>query len=132
MRGALKGIRKQTAHTGPGHRLSGCLSIICGTGSLQILLPRPRLGRNPGYAPHMHLRMTSLSFSSIKGTHYSRDWVQDNFRSLWNEASSSAASPVAYDFRHHYAIVNINSWADDGFGFSDKLHYLSNPWGIAP
>jgi len=59
--------------------------------------------------------MTSLSFSSIKGTHYSRDWVQDNFRSLWNEANSSAASPVAYDFRHHYAIVNINSWADDGF-----------------
>ena len=52
MRGALKGIRKQTAHTGPGHRLSGCLSIICGAGSLQMLLPRPRLGRNPGYAPH--------------------------------------------------------------------------------
>lgn len=105
--------------------------------------------KSKGYDQHyavMHDTMTSLMarydrainelqpsrtyfFQSDKGPHYSRYWVQDNFRTLWNEANGSAASPVAYDLRHHYAIVNINRWTDDGFGFSDKLHYLSKSMG---
>ena len=68
-------------------------------------------------------------FQSSKGTYYSRDWVQDNFRALWTESNGTYASPVAYDLRHHYAIVNINSWIDDGFEFSDKLQYLSKSMG---
>ena len=68
-------------------------------------------------------------FQSCKGSFYSKDWVQDNFSALWNIANGSAASPVAYDIRHHYAIVNINSWTDDDFGFSDKLQYLSKSMG---
>ena len=68
-------------------------------------------------------------FQSCKDSHYSREWVKDNFRTLWNKANGFAASPVAYDIRHHYAIVNINRWTDDGFGFSDKLHYLSKSMG---
>ena len=105
--------------------------------------------RSKGYDQHyiaMHDTMTNLMtkynqaiselqpsrayfFQSSKGPHYSRDWVQDNFRALWNKANGSVASPVAYDVRHHYAIVNINSWIDDGFEFSDKLHYLSKSMG---
>lgn len=105
--------------------------------------------KSKGYDQHyvvMHDTMTSLMarydrainelqpsrtyfFQSDKGSLYSRDWVQDNFRMLWNEANGSAASPVAYDLRHHYAIVNINRWTDDDFGFSDKLHYLSKSMG---
>ena len=29
----------------------------------------------------------------------------------------------------NYAVQNINSWADDGFEFSDNLHYLSKSMG---
>jgi integrase len=68
-------------------------------------------------------------FQNSKGTHYTRDWVQDNFRQFWNESNGDTASPVAYDLRHHYAIVNINSWLDDGFEFNDKLQYLSKSMG---
>lgn len=105
--------------------------------------------RSKGYDQHyiaMHDTMTSLMsrynkaiselqpsrayfFQSSKGSYYSRYWVKDNFRALWNKANDPVASPVAYDVRHHYAIVNINSWIDDGFEFSDKLHYLSKSMG---
>ena len=67
--------------------------------------------------------------SSRTGAHYSRGWVQDNFRALWNEANGAIAAPVAYDLRHFYAITNINNWIDDGFEFSDKLQYLSKSMG---
>ena len=68
-------------------------------------------------------------FQTNKGTHYTRDWVQGNFRQFWNKSNDISASPVAYDLRHHYAIVNINSWIDDGFEFNDKLQYLSKSMG---
>jgi len=105
--------------------------------------------KSKGYDQHyvvMHDTMTSLMvrydraiaelqpsreyfFQSIKGSHHSRYWVQNNFRTLWNEANGISASPVAYDVRHHYAITNINSWTDDSFGFNDKLQYLSKSMG---
>jgi integrase len=68
-------------------------------------------------------------FQSYKGSYHSRYWVQDNFRALWRKANGPDTEAVAYDIRHHYAIVNINSWADDGFEFNDKLHYLSKSMG---
>ena len=63
------------------------------------------------------------------GANYSRDWVQDNFQMLWKEANGIGAAPVAYDLRHHYAIININNWIDDGFAFNDKFQYLSKSMG---
>jgi len=68
-------------------------------------------------------------FESLKGTHYSRDWVEDNFTSLWVKANGKGGKVVAYDLRHNYAITNINNWAEDTFEFSDKLHYLSKSMG---
>jgi integrase len=68
-------------------------------------------------------------FQSIKGSCYCREWLRDNFCALWKEANGPLASPVPYDLRHHYAIVNINSWVDAGFGFSDRLEYLSKSMG---
>jgi len=68
-------------------------------------------------------------FQSYKGSHYSKDWVADNFRTLWDKANGSESKAVAYDVRHHYAISNINSWVDDGFEFCDKLQYLSKSMG---
>jgi integrase len=39
---------------------------------------------------------------------------------------------TAYALRHHYAIENINRWVDYGFGFDDKLLYLSKSMGHTP
>lgn len=59
---------------------------------------------------------------------YSAEWLRDNFQRLWNEANPSSHA-VSYDFRHNYATANINRWIDDGFGFYDKLYYLSKSMG---
>jgi integrase len=105
--------------------------------------------KSKGYDQHyvaMHDTMTNLMakydqaiaglqpsrtyfFQSSKGACYSRAWVQDNFRALWNKANGPVCSPVAYALRHHYATVNINNWLDDGFEFNDKLQYLSKSMG---
>lgn len=39
---------------------------------------------------------------------YSNKWVGDNFHRLWYKYNKAKA--VAYDFRHNFAIRNINSW----------------------
>jgi len=39
---------------------------------------------------------------------YSHKWVGDNFHRLWYKYNTTKA--VAYDFRHNFAISNINSW----------------------
>jgi len=68
-------------------------------------------------------------FQSHKDSYYSRDWVKDNFNKLWRKVNGFESKAVAYDIRHHYAIVNINNWIDDGFEFSDNLQYLSKSMG---
>jgi len=60
-------------------------------------------------------------------SHLTADWVQRNFKEMWYKENSAYAIP--YEFRHNYAIENINSWTDDGFGFNDKLYYLSKSMG---
>jgi len=71
----------------------------------------------------------SYFFESLKGTCYGRDWVNDNFKKIWEAANGSAIGMVPYDLRHHYAVENISSWEDDGFTFSERLHYLSKSMG---
>jgi integrase len=58
---------------------------------------------------------------------HTRSWVQNNFRQLWDAVNCSHAT--AYALRHHYAIENMNRWVDKGFGFDDKLLYLSKSMG---
>ena len=58
---------------------------------------------------------------------HTRQWVQTNFRALWAQSNPSHAT--AYALRHHYAVVNINRWTDEGFGFDAKLLYLSKSMG---
>lgn len=62
-------------------------------------------------------------FPAHNGTCHRRGWVQSNFRELWDRYNTSYAT--AYEFRHHYAVENINRWVDEGFGFDAKLLYLS-------
>lgn len=68
-------------------------------------------------------------FETMKGGCYGRDWVNDNFKKLWEAANGSAKDMIPYDIRHHYAVENISSWEDDSFTFSEKLHYLSKSMG---
>lgn len=56
-----------------------------------------------------------------------REWSPLVFRQIWDKVNSEHANP--YDLRHNYAIRNINSWTDEGFGFSDKFLYLSKSMG---
>lgn len=49
------------------------------------------------------------------------------FGVIWKNVSTSKATP--YDFRHHYAIVNINNYITDGFNFHSKFVYLSKSMG---
>jgi len=66
-------------------------------------------------------------FSNGNGSHYSSQWVVENFRNLWYKANTARAT--AYELRHNYAVVNINRWIDTGFDFNDKLLYLSKSMG---
>ena len=66
-------------------------------------------------------------FPARGNTFHTRQWVQTNFRELWDKYNRSHAT--AYEFRHHYAIENINRWVDEGFGFFEKLLYLSKSMG---
>ena len=66
-------------------------------------------------------------FSTNKNSFYSNRWVSDTFKKYWSKYNDSYAIP--YDFRHHYAIANINSWVNKGIEINDKLYYLSKSMG---
>lgn len=58
---------------------------------------------------------------------YSGEWVTASFKKLWKKVSTAHAR--AYDFRSHYAVVNINGWDYCGIEWMDKLLYLSRSMG---
>ena len=66
-------------------------------------------------------------FPARKDGCHKRQWVQQNFRKLWDEKNSSYAT--AYELRHHYATVNINRWTGEGMDFHARLLYLSKSMG---
>ena len=66
-------------------------------------------------------------FPAVHNGHHTKAWVTDNFRELWKKHNTSYAVP--YDLRHHYAIMNINSWTNQGVDFTAKLYYLSKSMG---
>ena len=49
------------------------------------------------------------------------------FEKRWKRVNVSHAIP--YDFRHNYAIQNINHWISNGIEFHDKFLYLSKSMG---
>jgi len=66
-------------------------------------------------------------FPARRNAFHTMSWVQSNFRQLWDKYNSTHAT--AYELRHHYAIENINHWTSEGFGFDEKLLYLSKSMG---
>ncbi|WP_316848663.1 tyrosine-type recombinase/integrase, partial [Pedobacter psychrodurus] len=81
-----------------------------------------------GAISRMHPDRTYF-FPSRTGKCYDRQWVQANFRELWDRDNSSHAT--AYELRHHYAIENINRWTGYGMEFHAKFVYLSKSMGHA-
>ena len=66
-------------------------------------------------------------FPSPYGGCLTNGWLTVIFREMWDARNTSHAT--AYEFRHHYAIVNINRWQDMGFESYDHLLYLSKSMG---
>lgn len=66
-------------------------------------------------------------FPSLHDKPHPKGWVVWNFNELWSKVSNSDAT--AYELRHNYATHNINNWTDSGFGFEDRLLYLSKSMG---
>lgn len=54
-------------------------------------------------------------------------WLNAVFRKLWSKISDSKCR--LYDFRHNYAIQNINNWLSAGLSYHPKLVYLSKSMG---
>lgn len=61
------------------------------------------------------------------GCFHRASWVQRNFNKMWRQYN--CGNVVPYEFRHNYAIENINGWTDVGFDFNAKLLYLSKSMG---
>lgn len=60
--------------------------------------------------------------------YYTANWLGRRFSLSWHKYNNTDA--VVYGFRHHYAIVNINSWSGLGFEVSmNKLLTLSRSMG---
>jgi len=59
--------------------------------------------------------------------YYSSTWIRWNFEAVWYLYNGEYAAP--YDFRHNYAIENINSWPADREVFDKNLIYLSRSMG---
>ncbi|MDA3939767.1 MAG: tyrosine-type recombinase/integrase [Spirochaetia bacterium] len=66
-------------------------------------------------------------FTSHKNKHHNRQWVEVNFRELWDSCGFSYAIP--YSLRHCYATTNINKWTDNDDEFSSQFVYLSKSMG---
>lgn len=69
-------------------------------------------------------------FPNGKNGYYCSRWLRGYFRQIWS-LSNPDTNAVIYDFRHNYAIDNINSWIKDGTDSIDKMYYLSKSMGHA-
>lgn len=67
-------------------------------------------------------------FPNCKNTHLNQKWLYKYFKKFWYKNNESRA--VVYDFRHNYAIENINSWKNTT-DFYKNLLYLSKSMGHA-
>lgn len=76
----------------------------------------------------MMMPYRSVYFPSKEPTNpLSADTLTWEFHKVWDSVNITKAVP--YDFRHNYAIRNINSWLEKGFEFNDKFLYLSKSMG---
>ena len=73
-------------------------------------------------------------FPTTRSGCYSSGSVGTAFRSIWKKAGLGAGCgnrPRAYDFRHHFALSNLNKWIANGVEVNAMLPYLSRYMGHA-
>lgn len=68
-------------------------------------------------------------FPNIEDSYFTSSWLDWNFMQMWYRYNGSYAVP--YDFRHNYAITNINSWPAECNAFNKHLVCLSRSMGHA-
>jgi integrase len=71
-------------------------------------------------------------FPTTRSDCYRRGNISIVFRRIWKEAGLTDApgsKPRAYDFRHHFALANLNRWVVSGVDVNAKLLYLSRYMG---
>jgi len=68
-------------------------------------------------------------FTTGENTIYNKRTISNFFRRFWDAGNTSYA--VDYDFRHNYAIANINRLTGTGMEFNDKMLCLSKSMGHA-
>ena len=67
-------------------------------------------------------------FQSFMGNVYSRSSLAYYFRRIWNTCNPSCGA-IPYSLRHHFAVVNINSWSGGEMESQVKLSYLAKVMG---
>ena len=71
-------------------------------------------------------------FPTTRSKCYHRTSVSQVFRKIWNAAGLERGCgnpPRAYDFRHHFALSNLNRWIAAGIDVDSRLPYLSRYMG---
>ena len=71
-------------------------------------------------------------FPTTRAECYRRSSVGHAFRAIWKDAGLAQGfghKPRAYDFRHHFALSNLNRWIASGVDVNSKLPYLSRYMG---
>ena len=73
-------------------------------------------------------------FPTTSGRCYERGGVGAAFARIWKAAglgTGTGTRPRAYDFRHHFALSNLNRWIAAGIDANAMLPYLSRYMGHA-
>ena len=73
-------------------------------------------------------------FPTNRAECYKRSSIGIAFRAIWKAAGIGEGfgnKPRAYDFRHHFALTNLNRWIASGAEVNAKLPYLSRYMGHA-
>ena len=71
-------------------------------------------------------------FPTTRSDCYRRGNIGPIFCKIWKEAGLGMGpgnKPRAYDFRHHFALTNLNRWITSGFEVGSRLPYLSRYMG---
>jgi integrase/recombinase XerD len=71
-------------------------------------------------------------FPTTRSEGYQCSNISVVFRKIWKAAGLedvSGKKPRAYDFRHHFALSNLNRWVASGVDVNSRLPYLSRYMG---
>lgn len=71
-------------------------------------------------------------FPTTRSEYYKRSSISSTFNKIWKAANLTPGcgnKPRAYDFRHHFALSNINRWIAADVDINSKLPYLSRYMG---